>query len=513
MPYRFFSLLLVLFVSCNSETAKPDIITTDSLRPVVVSPGKEKFRPRFHFSPKAHWMNDPNGMFLLDGTWNLYFQYYPDGTTWGPMHWGHATSTDLVNWKEEPVALFPDSLGYIFSGSAVVDKDNTSGFGKNGKTPVVAIFTHHDPKGAAAKRKDYQVQSLAYSLDNGMTWTKYESNPVLPNPGIVDFRDPKVSWNKKLNQWVMTLATKDRITFYSSPNLKEWTKLSEFGQKLGAHGGVWECPDLFPLDYQGKETWVLLVSINPGGPNGGSATQYFLGDFNGKEFIPSDTTTRFIDYGTDNYAGVTVANTGDRRVFIGWMSNWLYGEKVPTDLWRSAMTVPRTLSLKEAGGKPYLASMPVSEMERLGDAVKDPGTAADGKLLINGSDSLFRLSFTIPDENFEISLANAAGEQFVIGYDKMSNRYYLDRTAAGNAGFYPAFAARHWAPRVGSGSIKMDLLADLASVELFADDGLTVMTDIFFPGSSYNKVTVTGNAVNAITELKYNAIHYLKKRT
>ncbi|RYY56166.1 MAG: glycoside hydrolase family 32 protein [Chitinophagaceae bacterium] len=503
MPYRIFFLLLIVFVSCNSDTSTPSVPTDSAIATGLKSPGNEKYRPQFHFSPKAHWMNDPNGMFYLDGTWNLYFQYYPDGTTWGPMHWGHATSTDLISWKEEEVALFPDSLGYIFSGSAVVDKDNTSGFGKNGKTPIVAIFTHHDPKGAEAKKNNYQVQSLAYSLDKGMTWVKYDGNPVLPNPGIVDFRDPKVNWNSKINQWVMTLATKDRITFYSSPNLKEWTRLSEFGQKLGAHGGVWECPDLFPLDYKGKETWVLLVSINPGGPNGGSATQYFIGDFNGKEFIPSDTTTRFIDYGTDNYAGVTVANTGDRRVFIGWMSNWLYGEKVPTEKWRSAMTIPRTLSLKEAGGKAFLAALPVKETEKLGTVLKDAAPEKDGKILIAGKDSLFRLSFATQDENFEISFSNSSAEKFVIGFDKPSNRFYMDRTAAGAAGFYPAFAARHWAPRVGNGNVKIDLLVDLASVELFADEGLTVMTDIFFPVTSFNTVSVSSANVSGIRDLKY----------
>ena len=201
-----------------------------------VPPATPQYRPAYHFTPAAHWMNDPNGMVYYQGTYHLFFQYYPGGMVWGPMHWGHATSPDMLSWKEQPIALYPDSLGYIFSGSAVIDKNNTAGFGKDA---LVAIFTHHDPKGEKAGTDKFQTQSLAYSLDAGKTWKKYAQNPVLKNPGIKDFRDPKVSWNEVAKKWIMTLATLDRITFYSSPNLKDWTKESEFGQKLGAHGGVW----------------------------------------------------------------------------------------------------------------------------------------------------------------------------------------------------------------------------------------------------------------------------------
>ncbi len=248
----------------------------------------EQYRPQVHFSPNANWINDPNGMVYYEGVYHLFFQYYPDSTIWGPMHWGHATSNDLVQWKEQPIALYPDSLGYIFSGSAVVDFENTSGFGKNGQIPLVAIFTHHDPIGEKEKRNDFQNQSIAFSLDSGYTWTKYTGNPVLKNPGIRDFRDPKVIWYEPGKKWIMTLATLDHITFYSSPDLKKWTEESEFGKEAGAHGGVWECPDLFPLDHNGKKIWVLVVNLNPGGPNKGSATQYFLGDFNGSTFTPSE---------------------------------------------------------------------------------------------------------------------------------------------------------------------------------------------------------------------------------
>ena len=231
-------------------------------------------------------MNDPNGMVHSNGVYHLFFQYYPDSTVWGPMHWGHATSKDLIHWEEQPIALYPDSLGCIFSGSAVVDKNNTSGFGKNGKAPLVAIFTHHSFEIEKPGKDNFQNQSIAYSSDEGKTWIKYAGNPVVKNPGIRDFRDPQVMWYKPQKKWVMTLATKDRVTFYSSPNLKDRTKESEFSENAGAHGGVWECPDLFTLDDnarlngqvgQGKKIWVLIVSINPGNLNKGSAAQYFLG--------------------------------------------------------------------------------------------------------------------------------------------------------------------------------------------------------------------------------------------
>jgi fructan beta-fructosidase len=281
---------------------------------------------------------------------------------------GHAQSKDLFHWKEMPIALYPDSLGYIFSGSAVADVNNTSGFGKNGLIPLVAIFTNHDPKGEKSGRNDFQNQSLAYSLDDGKTWTKYEGNPVLRNTGIKDFRDPKVMWFEQQKKWVMTLATQDHITFFSSKDLKAWKQESEFGKERGTHGGVWECPDLFPLTLNGKKYWVLVVNINPGGPNGGSATQYFVGDFDGQAFKPIDQKIRWVDFGPDEYAGITWSNTGNRKIFLGWMSNWNYANQVPTVKWRNAMTIPRELALKNINGDIILASEPVKEIE--GIAIK-----------------------------------------------------------------------------------------------------------------------------------------------
>ncbi|RCR68859.1 glycoside hydrolase family 32 protein [Larkinella punicea] len=479
----------------------------------VVAASPEPHRPQYHFSPKAHWMNDPNGMVYFNGTYHLFFQYYPDGTTWGPMHWGHATSKDMVRWQEQPIALFPDSLGYIFSGSAVVDVNNTTGFGKNGQTPLVAIFTHHNPVLEKQKTGKHEYQSLAYSLDEGKTWTKYAGNPVLPNPGITDFRDPKVRWYEPQKKWIMTLATKDRITFYSSPDLKNWTRESEFGSTVGAHGGVWECPDLFPLTHNGKTVWTLLVSINPGGPNGGSATQYFVGDFDGKTFKPYSTETKWLDYGTDNYAGVTFSNTGNRTILMGWMSNWQYANVVPTDPWRSATTVPRELGLKEVNKELFLTSVPVEELGALNQetVLVNNLTVKDRYELTaktRNESGLFRLELSTKTAgDFAIVLANEQGNEVVIGYDKTANAYYIDRSKAGKTGFEKGFGKRHTAPRLSvDPKISLTLLVDVASVELFADGGLTVMTDIFFPDTDLTKLVIKSASGIVIPALEYTKL-------
>ncbi len=469
---------LLAFLGCSLLAA------TASAQQAPVPPATPQYRPAYHFAPAAHWMNDPNGMVYYQGTYHLFFQYYPDGMTWGPMHWGHATSPDMLSWKEQPIALYPDSLGYIFSGSAVVDANNTAGFGKDA---LVAIFTHHDPKGEKAGTNTFQNQSIAYSLDAGKTWKKYARNPVLKNPGIKDFRDPKVSWNEATKKWVMTLATLDRITFYSSPNLKDWTKESEFGQKLGAHGGVWECPDLFPLVLGGKTYWVLVVNLNPGGPNGGSATQYFVGQFDGHTFTTLNDRTKWADYGPDEYAGVTWANTGNRRLFLGWMSNWEYANQVPTSPWRSAMTIPRELGLRQEGSEIYLTSKPATELAGLAKEA----TTIQNVAVKNTVDLTTRLKATADKHkltlktahlgSFELVLGNAADEELVIGYDKAANQYFIDRSKAGQVGFNAKFASRATSPRLSPASgTELTLYFDATSVELFADQGLTTMTEIFF---------------------------------
>jgi fructan beta-fructosidase len=452
----------------------------------------EPHRLQVHFSPKEKWMNDPNGMVYYKGVYHLFFQYYPNDIVWGPMHWGHAISKDLIHWKQLPIALYPDSLGYIFSGSAVVDEHNTSGFGKNGKIPLVAIFTHHNPKMEKAGADNFQNESLAYSLDDGNTWTKYRDNPVLKNPGIKDFRDPNVRWYATGKEWIMTLATKDRVTFYSSPNLKDWTKTGEFGKTEGAHGGVWECPDLFQLKLNGKSYWVLLVSINPGGTNGGSATQYFIGDFNGATFTPIDNKIKWIDYGPDDYAGVTWSNTGARKIFLGWMGNWLYANQVPTKQWRNAMTIPRELSLKQVNGELFLVSEPVKELSNI---ALNPIPLSNLKLAANGVNKLpaqYELTFTIGKlMDYTITWSNDIGEKLVIGYRTKDNSYFVDRTKSGKVDFNPEFTRLLSAPGLtNSSSSTVKLIVDVSSVELFADGGLSNMTAVFFPQKSFDRLQV-----------------------
>jgi len=498
-----FLLMICTFLSLVSNKVFSQTVSQQS---------DEVYRPQIHFSPQKNWMNDPNGLVYYNGVYHLFFQYHPFSSVWGPMHWGHAVSTDLIHWKREPIALYPDSLGMIFSGSAVVDENNTSGFGKQGRVPLVAIFTQHDANGEKNGRNNFQNQSIAYSIDSGKTWAKYSRNPVLKNPGITDFRDPKVMWYEPQGKWIMTLATKDVITFYSSPDLKNWKRESEFGKDIGAHGGVWECPDLFQLDDQGKKVWVLIVNLNPGGPNKGSATQYFIGNFDGNKFLPFDTDTRWLDFGPDEYAGVTWSNTGDRRIFIGWMSNWLYANKVPTETWRNAMTIPRQLRLTHVDHKILVSSKPVKELSAIGAkpvvVTKIPASKNIDLAKITGQVKIpcsLKIDFEEANE-FSIRLGND-DEILVIGFDKKQNKYFIDRTHSGKTDFEKDFSAIHSAPRFTENK-KMDLalIIDVTSVELFADNGLTVMTEIFFPNKTYDQIHIESPENIGITKLEYTPL-------
>lgn len=446
---------------------------------------QEKYRPLYHFSPQYGWTNDPNGMVYYKGEYHLFFQYNPYGCKWGNMHWGHAVSKDLVQWEQLPYALAPDKLGAIYSGCVVIDKDNTAGFGKEA---MVAIFT---------SAGEQQVQSLAYSLDNGRSFTKYEGNPVLTHPTIVDFRDPKVFWHAPTQQWIMSLATSQNITFYGSKNLKEWTQLSEFGEGIGNHDGVWECPDLFPLTYEGQTKWVLFVSINPGSPNGGSATQYFIGNFDGKTFTPDPLPyPLWIDYGRDNYAGVTWNNVpaeDGRRLFIGWMSNWDYANEVPTTNFRNAMTLARTLNLAHNGEHLVVASKPVKEMERLrSETISLPNktaTTTTFEQLLNNNDGAYELTFSIipnGSDNFSFSLLNDKGEELTYIFD-IANKTLVTNRAKSSVAFNANFAAMLIkAPLTAKKSYTIRLLVDKASTELFVNDGEVVQTNTIFPTEAYN---------------------------
>ena len=500
----------ILLISCkNSNT------------PTIISEGipagyySEQYRPQYHFSPDTAWMNDPNGMFFLDGEYHLFYQYYPDSTVWGPMHWGHAVSKDMVHWQHLPIALYPDSLGYIFSGSAVVDLKNSSGLGTIENPPVIAIFTYHNPVLEKEGSNMFQNQGIAYSIDKGRTWVKYPGNPVLKNPGIRDFRDPKVIWHNETGKWIMILAVQDRVHIYSSPDLLDWRFESEFGKGIGAHGGVWECPDLFELKVVGSDIskWVMLVSINPGGPDGGSATQYFTGEFNGHTFTPDTTIEKWVDRGRDNYAGVTWSNIPEsdgRKLFIGWMSNWDYANEVPTTNWRSATTVPRELSLLIDGKEYILVSNPVKELvslrSRLYRPFKVPQKFEGEMEIITDSINLMQSELVFDFNQTEnmadsigIILENDVKERLVIGYSNKQKQIFVDRTKAGRSDFSGKFAGISSSSYEAGYRLKLRVFLDASSLELFVDDGKLVVTNLVFPLEDYKILKVFSTSEVTLT--------------
>jgi fructan beta-fructosidase len=429
----------------------------------------EPWRPQLHFSPATQWMNDPNGMVYLDGEYHLFYQYHPYSTRWGPMHWGHAVSRDLVHWEQLPIALYPDEHGAIFSGSAVFDRYNSSGLGSAEHPPLVAVFAYHDMSRERPGATDIESQGLAYSLDRGRSWSKYASNPVLKYPGLRDFRDPKVFWHAPTRRWIMTLAAKDQVSFYSSRDLKSWRHESDFGRGRGEHSGVWECPDLIAMKVAGEGTrrFVLLVSVNPGAPNGGSGTQYFVGGFDGHRFSlergrsqQRQADAHWLDYGTDNYAGVTwsgVPARDGRTLFLGWMSNWSYAQEVPTERWRSAMTLPRELQLARTPRGLELHAVPVNELEglRSRSTPLPTGTLVTPTELVDAalrgvSPLELRLTLLLGRANaVSLSFHNALSEELVLRIDRLHQRYELDRSKSGAVAFSEAFARLQSAPMLG----------------------------------------------------------------
>lgn len=482
---KTYCLLFCLFLCCKSAFSQTY---------------NEPHRPQFHFSPPKAWMNDPNGMVYYEGEYHLFYQHYPDDTVWGPMHWGHAVSSDMVHWQYLPIALAPDTLGYIFSGSVVVDWKNTSGFGNGAQPPLVAMFTYHNMDGEKANRTDFQYQAIAYSNDKGRTWTKYAKNPVIPNPtAIKDFRDPKMFWHEISQKWVMVCALGDHVRIYNSTNLKDWTQASAFGKGLGAAGRPWECPDLFELPLEGnpkKSIWVMLISLGRGAPNGGSGTQYFVGNFDGTTFSATNKDKiRWLDYGRDNYAGVTwsdIPKKDGRRLFLGWMSNWDYATKVPTATWRSAMTIPRTLSAKMRGDSVVLITKPIKELEKL--RINALNISKNTKKIPQNFAKSGELILEFEKKNFELTFSNTQNESLKIGFDALKNEYFVDRTNAGKKDFSPNFAGKHIAKRTSnSKTIQLHIFIDRASIEIFADGGETVLTAIFFPNEDFNAIEFSKN--------------------
>ena len=405
-------------------------------------------------------MNDPNGLIFYRGKYHLFFQYNPEGDQWGNMSWGHATSTDLINWQELPIAISYTATHGIFSGSAVVDYFNTTGFGSIENPAMVAIYTQHQHDGLR------QAQSLAYSTDEGLTWQRYEGNPIL-DLEMKNFRDPKVSWNTVNEAWVMSVVKPEEFTvaFYQSQDLKSWELLSEFTNKNGTDG-IWECPDLFPLPVNNNPAdikWVLLVSVNPGGVTGGSGTHYFIGDWNGKEFIADDRTTRWLDYGRDNYAGVTFNDAPDnRRIYIAWMNNWDYAKEIPANPSRGSMTIPRELSLMTIDGNVSLLQNPVHEVN-------------ESKI----NDERFIITPTAAKSG--IRFAREDGAFFDIGYDSERKEIYIDRT---HAWFGINSTSVHAAPFDAVGPFEIRVVTDVGSVEVFVDGGRQAITDLVTPSGS-----------------------------
>jgi beta-fructofuranosidase len=442
---------------------------------VFDSKNREKFRSIYHHTPVYGWMNDPNGMFYKDGVWHLYYQYNPYGSQWENMTWAHSTSADLIHWKNHGEVIQPDALGTIFSGSSVVDKENTAGFGKDA---VVAFYTS---AGAA------QTQSIAYSTDNGETFKKYVNNPILTSD-VPDFRDPNVFWNEEVKQWNLILAAGQQMNIYSSKNLKDWKFESSFGEGYGNHGGVWECPDLLKMG----DKWVLICNINPGGPFGGSATQYFVGSFDGHKFTceSKPEVTKWMDYGKDHYATVSFSNAPDGRIVVlPWMSNWQYANQVPTQQFRSANGLPRDLGLYSYNGEDYVSVKPSPEV-----------FAAFEKKPSGRLQSAAYIEVTNIKSNASIVLSNDKGERVTMVYDGKNATFSMDRTESGVTDFHSDFKAKTVAPT--NGVIKsMQIFIDRCSIEAFDTEGKVAMTNLVFPSKPYDKIIVKGCKVK-IYELK-----------
>ena len=499
-----FSIVILFMSSCSEKSQNQKQVSSSKENTSF----QEKYRPQFHFSPEEKWMNDPNGLVYHQGIYHLFYQYYPDDIVWGPMHWGHAVSKDMIYWEHKEIALYPDEHGLIFSGSAVLDKDNSSGFGSKETPPLVAIYTYHLLEGEEAGRDDFQTQGIAYSLDNGNSWTKYAENPVIKNVGIKDFRDPKVFWHEETQKWIMVLVAGDHARIYNSDNLKDWNYLSDFGQSQGAHGGVWECPDLFKLkvgDTQ-EERWVLLISINPGAPNGGSGTQYFIGDFDGEKFTSDQKDTKWIDFGTDNYAGVTYNNTpNDERIFIGWMSNWNYARNTPTEVWRSAMTLPRKLSLAKIEDDYFLLNPPIKQVDKLieKDILIEALSISNDSLFSDINFNASEIRFITSSRQFNMSFSNQLNDELILSMNADKGIFKIDRSHSGNVDFEDSFKNDSSMPVTNlpeGEAFEVRILMDWSSIEVFIGNGQYVMTQQIFPKSPYEnfKIENTNSEINQI---------------
>ena len=464
----------------------------------------EPYRPQFHFSPPAKWMNDPNGLVYYNGNYHLFYQYYPDGIVWGPMHWGHAVSTDLLHWNNLPIALYPDKLGWIFSGSIIIDKNNTAGFGENA---MIALFTYHNDEISKSGKKNTESQGIAYSLDEGKTWTKYKENPVLNNSGEQDFRDPKVFWNELLKKWTMVMAAGDKIKIWSSANLKQWQFESDFKPTNDIKDlGVWECPDLFPIKASSGETkWVMIVNHGDKAPNGGSGTRYFIGDFDGKTFVNTQNSF-WMDGGTDFYAATSYANVPDnKRIILGWMSNWQYATKVPTEVWRNAMTLPRELQLDKDKNGYFLRQKMITSYDSLLKPLFQQEKVISPFEKTNIDLSQTEVSFGVEKPtDIIVSFSNSKGEVFSITI--FNNQLITDRRSSGNVAFSDIFALKAQVMPLKDKITSLQLIIDKSSVEILLNNGKYSMTNLMFPTEDYTNLNIITKDNTSITNLKLNTI-------
>lgn len=493
------------------------------------------YRPEYHHTPLYGWMNDANGLVYKDGEYHLYFQYNPYGSKWGNMHWGHSVSKDLVHWQHLDPAIARDTLGHIFSGSTVIDKNNSAGYGKDA---MIAFYT-------SASDEHGQIQCMAYSNDNGRTYTKYEKNPILtPFDGLKDFRDPKVFWYEPAQKWYMIVSADKNMRFYSSTDLKQWEYLSQFGEGYGVQPNQFECPDFIQLPVDGNKDnmkWVMIVNINPGCPFGGSATEYFIGDFDGKEFKcdTDKSVTKWLDFGKDHYATVCFSNTGDRIIAVPWMSNWQYANVTPIRQYRGANALPRELSLYTKNGEIYMAANVVKETEALRKSTRNiESLSVEGETVIDsitdGLNSGVELEMDIVPgkaQTVGFDIMNAKGEKTKIYLDLKSGRAVMDRTESGLIAFgekaEPHFKENHdrrktesindindfalgtWAPLslCEGKSYHLNVFVDKCSVELFVDGGRIAMTNLVFPTEVYNSLRFYTEGGKA--EVKNLSIHKL----
>ncbi|WP_273833548.1 glycoside hydrolase family 32 protein [Guptibacillus sedimenti] len=473
---------ILIFANFNGKNESPE---QEEKEPEIPKEYNQSLRPQFHYTPEQNWMNDPNGMVYVEGKYHLFYQHNPTGNEFGNMGWGHAVSEDLYHWEEKPMALEADNQGMIFSGSAIYDKTNTSGLFAEGKAGLVAFYTIAGEE---------QTQGLAYSEDGGETWKKYRGNPILLNPGIKDFRDPKVVWHEESEKWIMLLAAGNKVIFYGSDNLIDWEKLSEFGVDQGAQGGVWETPELFQLPVDGdssNEKWVLQVDMNPGSIAGGSGGQYFIGDFDGKTFTREGAKDdiNWVDYGTDFYAAQAFSNHEGNPIWLAWMSNWMYASDLPTDPWKGAMSLPREVSLKEVDGETRLIQEPAGEIEsnRSKKLVDLSDKEVEGRMPLDD----FKADTYEVVAEFDLETSGEFGfrvrkgdeEETIVGYDSKNNLAFIDRQNSGDTSFHEQFPGVYRAPLepTEDGKVKLHLFVDRSSVELFANDGKRVMTNRIFP--------------------------------